>query len=63
MRHLATFFFGLLLVSQLFAQSGAIIPQGGAGHTPQASCIILKLDNRPCSNQSALGELRIREHR
>ena len=25
-----------------FAQSGAIIPQGGAGHAAQASCIILK---------------------
>ncbi len=27
---------------QSFAQSGAVIPQGGAGHAPQASCIILK---------------------
>ncbi len=32
----------LLSVEQSFAQSGAVIPQGGAGHAPQASCIILK---------------------
>lgn len=25
-----------------FAQSGAVIPQGGAGHAPAASCVILK---------------------
>src|SRR5690349_9479738 len=25
-----------------FAQSGAVIPQGGAGHAAQASCVILK---------------------
>ena len=25
-----------------FAQSGAVIPQGGAGHAPTASCVILK---------------------
>jgi hypothetical protein len=25
-----------------FAQSGAVIPQGGAGHADQASCVILK---------------------
>jgi hypothetical protein len=34
--------FGLLLVRQSFAQSGAIIPQHGAGHADQPSCIILK---------------------
>ncbi len=28
--------------SQLSGQSGAVIPQGGAGHAPQASCVILK---------------------
>jgi hypothetical protein len=33
---------GLLLVPQSFAQSGAIIPEHGAGHANQASCIILK---------------------
>jgi hypothetical protein len=33
-----------LLVSALIAgaQSGAVIPQGGAGHADQASCVILK---------------------
>jgi len=31
-----------LTVSQSAAQSGAVIPQGGAGHAAQASCIILK---------------------
>jgi hypothetical protein len=34
--------FGLLLHGQSLAQSGAVIPQGGAGHAPQASCVILK---------------------
>jgi hypothetical protein len=34
--------FGSLLVVQSFAQSGAVIPQGGAGHASQASCVILK---------------------
>ena len=33
---------GFLLIKQSFAQSGAVIPQGGAGHAPQASCVILK---------------------
>jgi hypothetical protein len=33
---------GILLVGQSFAQSGAVIPQGGAGHAGQASCVILK---------------------
>lgn len=37
---------GLLSVSFLtanvFAQSGAVIPQGGAGHAKEASCVILK---------------------
>jgi len=33
---------GLLFVRPSFAQSGAVIPQGGAGHAPQASCVILK---------------------
>jgi PEGA domain len=33
---------GLLLARQSLAQSGAVIPQGGAGHAGQASCIILK---------------------
>jgi hypothetical protein len=39
---IATLLFGLLLVKQSFTQSGAVIPQGGAGHAPQASCVILK---------------------
>jgi hypothetical protein len=30
------------LVASCFAQSGAVIPQGGAGHAAQATCIILK---------------------
>ena len=30
------------LISQASAQSGAVIPQGGAGHAAQASCVILK---------------------
>jgi hypothetical protein len=33
---------GFLLIKQSFAQSGAVIPQGGAGHALQASCVILK---------------------
>jgi hypothetical protein len=32
----------MLLVAPSFAQSGAVIPQGGAGHAAQATCIILK---------------------
>jgi len=31
-----------LLVGMCFAQSGAVIPQGGAGHSPQGTCVILK---------------------
>src|SRR5271166_6950349 len=34
--------FSLLFVAQSFCQSGAVIPQGGAGHAGQASCVILK---------------------
>jgi hypothetical protein len=34
--------FELLLAGEAFAQSGAVIPQGGAGHAVQASCVILK---------------------
>ena len=33
---------GLRLGGQAFGQSGAIIPQAGAGHAPKASCVILK---------------------
>jgi hypothetical protein len=33
---------GLLSMTPCSAQSGAVIPQGGAGHAAQASCIILK---------------------
>lgn len=32
----------LLLATQSFSQSGAAIPQGGAGHAAEASCLILK---------------------
>jgi len=32
----------LLLGGRSFAQSGAVIPQGGAGHATKATCIILK---------------------
>ena len=39
---MATLLLGLLLTRQSFTQSGAVIPQGGAGHATQASCIILK---------------------
>jgi hypothetical protein len=43
MKHItATLFLGLLLVGQSFSQSGAVIPQGGAGHANSASCVILK---------------------
>jgi len=34
--------FALSLVGQSFGQSGAVIPQGGAGHAAQASCVVLK---------------------
>jgi len=33
---------GLLFGASAFAQSGAVIPQGGAGHAAKASCVILK---------------------
>lgn len=39
---LTTMLFGLLLTNAAVAQSGAVIPQGGAGHAPQATCVILK---------------------
>ena len=39
---IASLFFGLLFVAQSFCQSGAVIPQGGAGHAAKASCVILK---------------------
>ena len=32
----------LLLAAQCFAQSGAVIPQGGTGHADNASCVLLK---------------------
>ena len=32
----------LLITTSSFGQSGAVIPQGGAGHADQASCVILK---------------------
>jgi hypothetical protein len=32
----------LLCVSPCLSQSGAVIPQGGAGHATQATCVILK---------------------
>src|ERR1700730_7579623 len=39
---IASSLFGSLLAVQCLAQSGAVIPQGGAGHRTQASCVILK---------------------
>jgi hypothetical protein len=39
---IATILFGLLLSIQSMAQSGAVIPQGGAEHAAHASCVILK---------------------
>jgi len=39
---ISTLLIGLPLVGQSLAQSGAVIPQGGAGHAAQASCVILK---------------------
>jgi hypothetical protein len=39
---ITTSLLGLLLVGQSFTQSGAVIPQGGAGHAALASCVILK---------------------
>ena len=35
-------FIVLVLIDQCLSQSGAVIPQGGAGHAAQASCVILK---------------------
>jgi hypothetical protein len=32
----------LLLIPSAFSQSGAVIPQGGAGHAAVASCVLLK---------------------
>lgn len=43
MKQIAVGVFGLgLLAVNVFAQSGAVIPQGGAGHAKEASCVILK---------------------
>ena len=39
---IASVFFALLFVAQSFCQSGAVNPQGGAGHAAKASCVILK---------------------
>jgi hypothetical protein len=39
---IATALLGLLLVRPSFAQSGAIIPEHGAGHADKPSCLILK---------------------
>ena len=39
---IATISFELLFSAQSFCQSGAVIPQGGAGHAAKASCVILK---------------------
>jgi|GEM_PF-1357809 len=38
----AALVFGLGLAEQSLSQSGAVIPQGGAGHAAEASCVILK---------------------
>ena len=39
---IASLCLGLLFVAQSFCQSGAVIPQGGAGHAANASCVLLK---------------------
>lgn len=36
------FVFVMLFIAQSFGQSGAVIPQNGAGHAEQPSCVILK---------------------
>ena len=38
----ASAFLELLFAAQSFGQSGAVIPQGGAGHVDKATCVILK---------------------
>ncbi len=42
MRRALMLVFALTLAAQAFAQSGAVIPQGGAGHAASASCVLLK---------------------
>src|SRR6516225_34749 len=37
-----TVLIGSMLAGQCFAQSGAVIPEGGAGHAGQVGCVILK---------------------
>jgi hypothetical protein len=39
---LSLLLFSVLLAQQLLGQSGAVIPQGGAGHADKASCVLLK---------------------
>jgi PEGA domain len=39
---LSLLLFSALLAQQLLGQSGAVIPQGGAGHADKASCVLLK---------------------
>lgn len=39
---IATLLLGLPLVPPCFSQSGAVIPEHGAGHAQQPSCVILK---------------------
>ena len=39
---IATLLLGLPLVPPCFSQSGAVIPEHGAGHAEQPSCVILK---------------------
>jgi len=39
---IATLLAGLMLVPPCFSQSGAVIPEHGAGHAEQPSCVILK---------------------
>ena len=41
-RFLVAMLLSVCLLGSCFAQSGAIIPENGAGHAPQPSCVILK---------------------
>lgn len=41
-RLLTVMAFGLMFIGRSAAQSGAVIPQSGAGHAAEASCVILK---------------------
>lgn len=54
-----TGFVVLLLSTESHAQSGSVVPQAGTGHTPQASCVILKRMGRADRTKSRLYSLGI----